>query len=128
MLREFKTAHLYKQNVSCRVTPLPETELRPVSFNKLQQNGEVFFQKNSWRAHVSPRGNIVSSVRFCFQDANYAYATRRGILTKIRACEQLEQRPSFASTFKLDGTIQYPSQWHFNMTQKLHVRKLTKQY
>ena len=57
------------------------------------------------------------------------YATRQGILTKIRACEQLqkflrvrarasehssnfceqfEQRPNFASTFKLDGTIRYP--------------------
>ena len=56
-----------------------------------------------------------------------AYATRQGILTKIRACEhlqkilrarasehssnfceQFEQRPNFASTFKLAGTIRYP--------------------
>ena len=36
-------------------------------------------------------GNIVSSVSFCFQDANYAYATRQGILTKIRACEHLQK-------------------------------------
>ena len=28
---------------------------------------------------------------FCFQDANYAYATRQGILTKIRACEHLQK-------------------------------------
>ena len=54
---------------------------------------------------------------------------RQGILTKIRACEhlqnfceheqaskhlifceQFEQRPNFASTFKLDGTTRYPSQ------------------
>ena len=71
---------------------------------------------------VSHTGNIVSSVSFCFQDANYAYATRQGILTKIRArehlqkilrarasehssnfCEQFEQRPNFESTFKFDG-------------------------
>ena len=40
---------------------------------------------------VSHRGNIVSSVSFCFQDANYAYATRQGILTKIRACKHLQK-------------------------------------
>ena len=69
---------------------------------------------------VSHTGNIVSSVDFCFQDANYAYATRQGILPKFRACEHLqkfcehEQASNsstgqiFASTFKLDGTIQYP--------------------
>ena len=28
---------------------------------------------------------------FCFQDSNYAYATRQGILTKMRACEQLQK-------------------------------------
>ena len=28
---------------------------------------------------VSHAGNIDSSVSFCFQDANYAYATRQGI-------------------------------------------------
>ena len=80
-----------------RVTLLPGTEVRPVSFNKRQQNEEAFFQKHSWRAHVSQcfpvsnTGNIVSSVSFCFQDANYAYATRQGILTKIRACEHLQK-------------------------------------
>ena len=35
-------------------------------------------------------GNIVSSVSFCFQDANYACATEQGTLTKIRACEHLQ--------------------------------------
>ena len=30
--------------------------------------------------------------RFCFQDANYAHATRQGILTKIRACEHLQTK------------------------------------
>ena len=28
---------------------------------------------------------------FCFQDANYAYASQQGILTKIRACEHLQK-------------------------------------
>ena len=28
---------------------------------------------------------------FYFQDANYAFATRQGILTKIRACEHLQK-------------------------------------
>ena len=40
---------------------------------------------------VSYTGNIVSSVSFCIQDANYACATRQGILTKIRACEHLQK-------------------------------------
>ena len=77
---------------------------------------------------VSHMGNTVSSVSFCFQDANCPYASRQGILTKIRACEhlqkasnsskgkilwawpskQFEQRANFASSFKLDGTIWYP--------------------
>ena len=76
---------------------------------------------------VSHTEIIVSSVSF--QYANYAYATQQGILTKIRACEHLqkvceheqasthqifasnsiEQRPNFASTFILKGTIRYPS-------------------
>ena len=95
--RGLKIARLYKRNVSGRVALLPGTELRPVSFYKHQQNKEAFFQKQSWRAHVSQcfpvshTGNIVSSVKFCFQDANYAYATRQGILTKIRACDHLQK-------------------------------------
>ena len=38
-----KIARLYKRNVPGRVTLLPGTELRPVSFNKRQQNEEAFF-------------------------------------------------------------------------------------
>ena len=30
-------------------------------------------------------------VSFCFQDANYAYDTQHEVLTKIRACEQLQK-------------------------------------
>ena len=64
---------------------------------------------------VSHTGNIVSSVQFLFQDADYTKATRQRILTKIRACEhsskfgeQFELRQNFASTFKLEGTFLYP--------------------
>ena len=52
--RGLKIACLYKRNVSGRVTLLPGTELRPVSFNKRQQNEEAFFQKHKWWAHVAP--------------------------------------------------------------------------
>ena len=68
-----------------------------VSFNKSEQNEEAFFSKNIHRARMFPQcfavfhtGNIVSSVRFLFQDADYTYATWQGILTKIRACEHLQ--------------------------------------
>ena len=37
------------------------------------------------------RETFFSSVSFCIQDANYACATRQGILTKIRACEHLQK-------------------------------------
>ena len=40
---------------------------------------------------VSHTGNTVSSVSFCFQDANYAYATRQVILTQNQACEQFQK-------------------------------------
>ena len=40
---------------------------------------------------VSHTGNLVSTVSSCFQNENYAYATRQGILMKIRACERLQK-------------------------------------
>ena len=40
---------------------------------------------------VSHTRNIVSIVSFCFQDANYAYVTRQGFLTKIRTCKHLQK-------------------------------------
>ena len=76
---------------------LPGIELRPVSLNKRQQSEEALFQKHSRRAHVSPMfpsflcGKHYSRVCSCFQDTNYAYATQQGILTKVRACEQLQK-------------------------------------
>ena len=63
-----------------------------IKVNKMRKH----FQKQSWRAHVSPlfpvshTAKIVSSVSFCFQDPNYACPTQQGILTKIRACEHLQ--------------------------------------
>ena len=97
-----------------RVTLLPGTELWPVCFNKHQQN-ENAFSRNIHGASIFPQCipvsntvNIVSSVSFCFQDAN-VYGTRKGILKKIRACEHEQastqpflraiRRLNFASTF-----------------------------
>ena len=69
---------------------------------------------------VSHTGNIVSSVSFCFQDANYAYATRQGIFTKIRACthlqtfwkhEQASTHLIFASNSSKDQILRALSNW-----------------
>ena len=79
---------------------------------------------------VSHTGNNFSSVSFCFQDANYAYATPQGILTKIRACEhssnfcaQFEQRPNFASTFNWMGPFDTP----YMYAEQDHMGKTTQQ-
>ena len=40
---------------------------------------------------VSHAGNTASSICSCFQDTNYAHATRQGILTEVRASEQLQK-------------------------------------
>ena len=67
---------------------------RPVTSTKRG----ILFQKHSWHAHVSPMFLTFLYVKHCFQrqffsfqDANYAYATWHGILTKIRACKQLQK-------------------------------------
>ena len=113
---------------------LPETELRPVSFNKRQQNEEALFQKQSWHALVSqmfpsfPCGKHCIQCLFLFLRYKLCLGYTAGnfngnpsmrAVTKIlraRAnedlsnfCEQFEQNPNFASTFKLDGTNRYPS-------------------
>ena len=71
---------------------------RSVSINALSQTstkrGSIFPETFMVRAccpNVKKLGNIVSSDSFCFQDVNYACATRQRILTKIRACEQLQK-------------------------------------
>ena len=47
---------------------------------------------HSWRASTSvSQFSIRKTISFYFQDANYAYATRKGILTKIRECEHLQK-------------------------------------
>ena len=128
-LRGLKIARLYKRNVSGKVTLLPGTELWPVSFNKPQQNEEAFFQKHSWRAHVSPMFPSFSYIQCQFLFPRCKLGLRctggnfnenpsmRAVVKILRArasehssnsCEQFEQRPNSASTFKLDGTIRYP--------------------
>ena len=104
-----------------------------INVNKMRKH----FSRNSHGARmfhqcfpVSHTGIIVSSVSFCFQDANskelclrYTAGnfnenpSMRALAKILRArasehssnfCEQFEQRPKFASTFKLGGTIRYP--------------------
>ena len=119
--RGLKIARLNKRNVSGRGTLLPGTELRPVSFNKRQQNEEAFFQKHSWCAHVA---RMLKNWETLFPVSVFV-SKKQIMLTlhgKMRACEQVqkfcehssnfceqfEQRPNFASTFKLNGTVRYP--------------------
>lgn len=82
-------------NVNKTRNPFPETFMAPRCFP------------------VSHAWNIVYSVSFCFHDANYAYVTRQGILTKTRAYEQLQKfcEHEQASTHLIFayGTIRYPS-------------------
>ena len=124
-----KDSPSFKWNVWGRVTPLLGTELRPVSFTKRQQNEEAFFQKHSWPAHVFPgedplfpslvsdRRNIVSRVSYVFKIQIMLTLYTAGNFNEISSmrarpsehssnfCEQFEQRPNFASTFKLDHSI-----------------------
>ena len=65
---------------------------------KVNKTRKHFFQKHSWHAHVSPMFRSFLYGKHCFQcplfvslDADYTYATRQGILTKIRACEHLQK-------------------------------------
>ena len=61
---------------------------------------------------VSHLGNIVSSVSFCFQDANYAYVTQQGISTKVQACEHSS---NFCEHFQIEWDHSIPS---MNMLHK----------
>ena len=56
-----------KYYFSGRVTLQPGTELWLVSFNKRHQNEEAFFQKHSWRAHVSSMFPSFPCGKHCFQ-------------------------------------------------------------
>ena len=52
-LKKLKDSPLYKRNISGWVTLQPGTELRPVSFNKRQQNEETF-SRNIHGARMFP--------------------------------------------------------------------------
>ena len=107
--------------------------LRPNSGQSVSINEEAFFQKHSRRAHVSPIFPSFPYREHCFQchfflsrcksclrytEGNFNENPSVRKLAKIlRAqasehlsnfCEQFEQRPNFASTFKLNGIIRYP--------------------
>ena len=111
---------------------LPGIELRPVSLNKRQQNDEALFQKHSRRTHVSPMFPSFPCGKHCFQCLflfpKYKLCLRyiagnfngspsmRAVAKILRTlasehlsifCEQFEQKPKSASTFKLDETIRY---------------------
>ena len=104
---------------------------RSVSINVNDE--EAFFQKHPWRAYVSTMFPSFSYGKHGFQclflfsrcklclrytTGNFIENPSMRALSKIfraRAsehssnfCEQFEQRPNFASTFKLYGTIWYP--------------------
>ena len=84
-------------------------------------------QKHSWRAHISPMFPSFPYRKHCFQCQVlfprwklYLHYTggnfKENLSMRARAseqssnfCEQFEQRPNFTSTFKLEGTIRYPS-------------------
>ena len=96
--------------------------------------GSEAFQKHSWHACVSPMFPSFPWVKhsfqcqfllsgcklyLCYMAGNFnKNSSMRALENNLRAqasehssnfCEQFEQRPNFASTFKLDGTIRYPS-------------------
>ena len=111
----------------------------PINVNKTRKH----FSRNIHSARMFPQcfpvfhtGNIVFSVSFCFRDANYAYATREGSLTKIRAREHLKKfcEHEQASTHLIfasnsskgqilralsngNWTIQNPYVWHISRKQ-----------
>ena len=104
----------------------------PVSFNKRRQNEEAFSRKTHGACFSNVRSFLYG--KHCFQCqflfSRYKLCFRytagkfnenpnmRALAKFLRArasehssnfCEQFEQRPNFASTFELDGTIRHPS-------------------
>ena len=91
--RGVKIALLFQVGLPCY---LRLNSGRPVSINV--NKTRKHFSRNTQDARMFPQCSpvsqmvsTVSSVTFCFQDANCAYASRQGILTKIRACENLQK-------------------------------------
>ena len=130
--RGLKIVRLYMRNVSGRVTLLPGTELSLVTSISVNTTRK-YFSRNilAWRAYVSPMFPSFPYGKHCFQRqfprcklclrykaGNFnENPSMRALANILRArssehssnfCEQFEQRPNFASTFKLDGTIRYP--------------------
>ena len=95
-------------------------------------NEEAFFQKHSRRAHVSPifpvshTGNIFSSVIFflwrCKSCLRYTAGDFNENASKLEHssnfCEQFEQRPNVASTFKLNVTCDQACGYFFSERRK----------
>ena len=107
-----------------RITLLPETELRAISFNKRQQNEEGAFPETFMARACSPMfpsfpyGKHCSQCQFLFSRYKLClrlYATRQGILRKIRACELLHKQASthliFASNSSKGQILRALSNW-----------------
>ena len=63
---------------------------------------QFLFSRSSLRYTA---GNLTSEHASTYK--NFASTSKQALI--LNFCEQFEQRPNFASTFKLDGTIRYPS-------------------
>ena len=120
-------ARVYNQNVSGRVKITPGTELWPVSFSKTPTNRGSIFPKTFivFMAHACfldvsqyfPCGRHCSSINLSLRcKKSFLYTAENPsmrVVAKIlrtresehssNFCEQFEQRPNFASTFKLKG-------------------------
>ena len=122
MVKDDIRSHVYKQNVSGRVSLLPETELWPVSFNKTSTKRRSVFPE-TFIVHVFPvlpsffhtetlfPGSIfVSKLLILLPLFHGVDPSMRAVTKILRArasehssnfCEEFEQRPNFAVTFKL---------------------------
>ena len=126
--RGLKIARLCERNVSGRVTLLGLNSGRSVliKVNKTRKQ----FSRNIHGARMFPQcspvshtGNIVSISKWklclLYTAGNFnENSSMRALANIFRArasehssnfCEQFQQGSNFASTFKLDGTIRYPS-------------------
>ena len=81
------------------------TELRPVSFNKRRQNEEVFSRKIHGE-RMFPQCSQFSIRETLFPVSVFVFKMQ--IMLALHSREQCEQRPNFANTFELDGTIRHP--------------------
>ena len=118
--RGLKTARFHKQNVSGRVTLLPETELRPVGFNKTStKRGSIFheifkvctcFPKHSFQCQfLFPRCKLrLPCTAGNFNENLQKFCKHKQASTHLSFASNPSKGQNFASTFKLNGTIRYP--------------------